>query len=73
VVLGCAPRIGAAQALGGAQVCPNATWCMGHDKGFEADLFVLGLASYTQLNGYGETQFYWVKIKDFKYFNFYYN
>jgi hypothetical protein len=46
---------------------------MGHDKGFEADLFVLGLASYTQLNGYGETQFYWVKIKDFKYFNFYYN
>jgi len=32
VVLVFSPRIGAAQALGGALVCRNATWCMGHGK-----------------------------------------
>jgi len=32
VALGSAPRIGVTQAPGGAQVCPSATWHMGHSK-----------------------------------------
>ena len=37
------------------------------------DPIVLGSSSYTQLNGSGVTQFYWVLMKNFKYFNFFYN
>jgi hypothetical protein len=78
VALGFAPCIGAAQALGGDRECPRVTWRMGHGKGpnylgSEADLIVLGPTLYTQLNGFDVTQFYWVLMKDFKYFNFYYN
>jgi hypothetical protein len=41
--------------------------------GLWQDPIVLGPASYTQLMGFGVTQFYGVLMKDFKYFNFYYN
>jgi len=71
-------RIGAVQAQGGARVCPSAMWRMGHGKGLnylrsDAGPIVLDPALYTQLNRFSVTQFYWVMIKDFKYFNFYYN
>jgi len=76
VALGSAPRIGVAQVPGGAQVCPSATWHIGHSKGpdylgSEAGPDCLGCGVICQLNGSGVTQFYGVLIKDFKYF--YYN
>jgi len=62
-------------ALGCAQA-PRGTWVMAKDPiilGLWQDPIVLGPASYTQLMGSGVTQFYGVLMKDFKYFNFYYN
>jgi hypothetical protein len=50
VALGFAPRIGAAQALGGALVCPSATWCMGHGKGLNYLLIFTIIKSITIKN-----------------------
>ena len=41
--------------------------------GLWQDPIVLDPTSYTQLNGSGMTQLYWIMMKNFKNFNFYYN